>query len=244
MRTCRFDFGPLVKTFRIGPLGPGDDSGSETLTVEEAEARVLRPPVDCRRVIAVADNFSLVQERDDFEPLVFLKDHVSVRGHNENVAVDGAQLETWGEPELAVVLRDTPRSPSAKHAAASVLGYTIANDFTSRDDSGRDHHLARYKCGVDRLALGPWLDTEFTPGDQLIAGWQDGTVIRAGRVSEMRMEPLEIISWLSKWMVLGANDVVLTGAPSRVGERAFLTVGCRYSCSIEGLGVLSNGYGR
>ncbi len=244
MRICRLDVGPAMKSVRVENLGPDEDTDIETLPPEEAAARVLRPPVDCRRVIAIADNFSPADERDSSEPLVFLKDHVSVRGHNERVALDIADLETWGEPELAVVLRDTPKSSSANHVAAAVLGYTIANDVTARDDSQRDHHLARYKCGVDRLALGPWLDTEFTPGDQLIKGSQDGAVIRAGRVSDMRMGPLEIVSWLSKWLVLGANDAILTGSPPRVGERVFLTAGSEYSCAIEGLGVLTNRYGR
>jgi 2-keto-4-pentenoate hydratase/2-oxohepta-3-ene-1,7-dioic acid hydratase in catechol pathway len=43
-------------------------------------------------------------------------------------------------------------------------------------------------------------------------------------------------------MTLEPGDVVLTGAPSRVRDRIYFKEGDRFTCTIEGLGELSNSF--
>lgn len=191
-----------------------------------------------RRIVAVAGNYPGVQGDENDDPLIFTKDHTSVALSGDPLHL--GELESWGEPELAVVLGDYPRSLSARHIGDAILGYTVANDVTARDGTERDHHLARYKCARDMMVLGSLPDPAFRPDGQIIRGLQDGRLIREGRLSEMRRSPVELISWIGTWMDWGPGDVILTGAPPRVGERVFLNDGAKYRCEVDGLDHIEN----
>ena len=106
----------------------------------------------------------------------------------------------------------------AGDAAASILGYTVANDVTARDQQKIDGQWTRAK-GYDTFCpLGPWIDTDFDPSDAVIRTELIGldgqtTVKQQSRTSLMLHSVGEIVEWVSRVMTLLPGDVILTGTP-------------------------------
>ncbi len=148
--------------------------------------------------------------------------------------------KVWGEGELAVVLGASLSEAGEAEAKEAIFGYTIANDVTARRSGSHDHHLAFSKGSFTFCPLGPWIDTNFTPGDQLIRSIHNQMVLRSAKISDAALSPTESLAWISKWMTLEPGDVVLTGAPPRVRDRSYLRQGDTFVCEIEDLGSLRN----
>ena len=90
------------------------------------------------------------------------------------------------EGELAAVIGKPCRDVKAEDAASVILGYTVANDVTARDQQKADGQFTRAK-GYDTFCpLGPWIETELDPADLRVPpSWtaqvvQDGTHLRHG----------------------------------------------------------------
>jgi 2-keto-4-pentenoate hydratase/2-oxohepta-3-ene-1,7-dioic acid hydratase in catechol pathway len=85
--------------------------------------------------------------------------------------------------------------------------------------------------------LGPWIETEFVPGNQRITTTVNGEVKQDAHLSDMIFKVPEIINFVSSIMTLLPGDVIITGTPAGIGpmpEKSTVAV------SIEGLGQLTN----
>ena len=172
------------------------------------------------------------------EPLVFLKPRSAVVGPGAAIALPTTQSElVHHEGELAVVMGRRACCITAGAAEAHILGYTLMNDVTARDLQRRDGCFSRAK-GFDTFApLGPWIDTDFRPGEQRLRVHVNGELRQDGRLDEMIFDVLTLVSWVSHIMTLEPGDIIATGTPSGVGV---LTPGDTVSVDIEQLGVLTN----
>ena len=118
-----------------------------------------------------------------------------------------------------------------------ILGYTIANDVTARDQQRADVQFTRGK-GYDTFCpLGPWIETELDPSDLEVSTELDGDVMQDGRTSDMVFTVGEIIEFVSGIMTLLPGDVLLTGTPAGVGP---MVAGQTVSVTVEGIGTLTN----
>ena len=174
------------------------------------------------------------------EPLVFIKPSSSVIGPEEAIVSPFAEIEAWGECELGVVIGKKLSKATTEEANSAVFGYTIGNDVSCENVFGWDHHLARSKGADTFCVLGPWIDTGYDPNGKYICGHHNKTLIREGYCNERIWQEPELLVWLSSWLTLEPGDVILTGAPSRVRKRIYFEEGDRFTCSIDGLGELSN----
>ena len=68
--------------------------------------------------------------------------------------------------------------PAAK-ALDGVLGYTVANDVTARDQQTADGQWTRAKGHDTFCPLGPWIETELDPSDLEIRREVDGRAASA-----------------------------------------------------------------
>jgi len=206
----------------------------------------------CRpgKIIAVAHNFlgKDQKENSEYEPSFFLKPSTSVCGPGTIISNPFPGLPMWGEPELAVVVKNRLNNATINDVKSGILGFTIANDLTVENIYQRDHHLARSKCPDKFCPIGPWIDTEFDPTNCLIEGIQNGHVVRSGNVKDQIWQWPKILQSLSNWITLEPWDVILTGNPpdfsggmetSSPGMR-FLENGDNYTVRIQGLGELTN----
>jgi len=207
------------------------------LNVDEVE---FLPPILPTKIICIALNYSNSPNNEAFEPVVFLKPPSSLIGNNGKIESPFILLDVWGESELGIVINKQAKNITEKESISYILGYTIANDVTANNIDNRDHHLARSKCADSFCAVGPWIDTDFNPGNNCIQGFQNNILIRESNLNKRIWGDAKIISWLSSWMTLEPGDLILTGAPPRVTNKIFLKNNDVYSCKIENLGILEN----
>src|SRR5690606_15859020 len=141
------------------------------------------------------------------------------------------------EGELAVVIGRPCKDVPAAKAAEVILGYTVANDVTARDQQRHDGQWTRAK-GYDTFCpLGPWIETSLDPGDLEITTEVDGEVRQRSRTYLLRHDIPRIIertSSVRRWL---PGDVVLTGTPEGVGP---LAAGQNVSVTVAGIGTLTN----
>jgi len=118
-----------------------------------------------------------------------------------------------------------------------IFGYTVANDVTARPLQKVDGQWTRAKSFDTFCPLGPWIDTEFLPGSQLVEARLDGEVKQSEPLHSMIFKIPEIIEFITSVMTLLPGDVILTGTPAGIGP---MGAGSEIVVSVAGLGSLSN----
>ena len=171
------------------------------------------------------------------EPLIFLKPPSSVVGDGDDVVYPGQSSDLHHEAELAVVIGRACRNVATTDALAYVRGYTCANDVTARDLQKRDHQWTRGK-GFDTFCpLGPGLVSEIDPSSLHVVMRVNGEVRQDGNTADMIFSVPELISYISSFMTLLPDDVILTGTPAGVGA---VQRGDLMEVEVEGIGILHN----
>ncbi|MGM0578186.1 MAG: fumarylacetoacetate hydrolase family protein [Myxococcota bacterium] len=200
------------------------------------------PPVRPSKIVCIGKNYRA--HADEMggqvpeQPLIFLKAPSALIGHEGRIVYPTGQTDlVHHEGELAVVIGRRTRRVSPEEAPRHVLGYTILNDVTARDLQRKDVQFARAK-GFDTFApMGPWLDTDFEPGEQRLTTTVNGEVRQDAPLSDMVFPPHALVSYVSRGMTLEPGDVIATGTPSGVGP---LVPGDTVEVTLEGLGTLRN----
>jgi 2-keto-4-pentenoate hydratase/2-oxohepta-3-ene-1,7-dioic acid hydratase in catechol pathway len=142
------------------------------------------------------------------------------------------------EGELAIVIGGLPvRRLRAEDASSAILGYTIANDVTAREQQKSDGQWTRGKGHDTFCPLGPWIETNLDPSGLDLRTELDGELKQDGNTSDLLHGVGEILEWITAGMTLLPGDVVLTGTPAGVGP---MTAGQTVSVSVEGIGTLTN----
>jgi 2-keto-4-pentenoate hydratase/2-oxohepta-3-ene-1,7-dioic acid hydratase in catechol pathway len=249
MKVVRMEAGPSIhygvldgENIQIWSDAPWKGGVPAEQNIPLTEARLLAP---CQpgKVIGMAINFpGATGLAPDFkEPLVFLKTGTSVIGSGETIISPFSDTRVWGECELGVVIgKRLSRCTTDEALSGGVFGYVIGNDVSAENVQGWDHHLPRSKAADTFCALGPWIDTDFQPQGKTIRGYHNQILIREAIASDRLWAEPDLLVWLSSWMTLEPGDVILTGAPARLRERLYLQTGDSYTCTIDGLGELTN----
>lgn len=205
------------------------------------EVKLLAPVLPRSKVVCVGKNYSDHAKEMGGEvppePIIFLKPNTSVAGPNDVIHWPWMSERIDHEAELAIVIgricKDVPR----ERVNEVIFGYTIANDITARDLQSRDGQWTRAK-GFDTFCpIGPWIDTDFLPGNQEITCTVNGELKQKATLNQMMFDVPEIIHFITSVMTLLPGDVILTGTPAGIGpipEKGTVT------CAISGLGELTN----
>lgn len=141
------------------------------------------------------------------------------------------------EGELAVVISRPCKDVPAARAKDNILGYTIGNDVSARDQQQSDGQWTRAKGHDTFCPIGPWIVTDVDPADLAIRTEVNGVLKQDSRTSLMMHDVGAIVEWISAVMTLLPGDILLTGTPEGVGP---IEHGDTVSVSIEGIGTLSN----
>jgi len=205
-----------------------------------ADVRVLAPILPSK-VICIGKNYAdHVREMGGeapANPVMFLKPSTSVIGPNLPIKLPPDSNRVDFEGELAAVIGQPCRDVPAARAAGVILGYTIANDVTARDQQKADGQWTRGKGHDTFCPLGPWIDTAIDPADVAISTTLDGETKQSSRTSLLLHDVPALVEWVSRVMTLLPGDVILTGTPAGVGP---MTAGQNVSITVEGLGTLTN----
>ncbi len=179
------------------------------------------------------------------EPVVFMKDPSTVIGPNDDVLVPRSPTKTDWEVELGVVIGATARYLDSADAAREVIaGYLVSHDVSEREfQLERGGQWDKGKSCETFNPAGPYLVPAGAVGDPQQLGlrlWVNGVERQNGSTANMIFPVLEVIRYLSQFMVLHPGDLVNTGTPAGVAlglpGTPYLGAGDVVELEIDGLG--------
>lgn len=181
-------------------------------------------------------------------PIIFTKATTSVVGPGDaiNSSLDVTQSVDY-EGELGVVIGRRAFKVKESEAMATVFGYTIINDVTSRELQKRHGQWVIGK-GIDTFCpMGPWLVTADEIEDVAkltLVTTVNGEKRQEASVADLIFDIPNLIATISATTTLLPGDIIATGTPVGVGigftPPKYLQPGDQVSVSITGLGELHN----
>lgn len=230
------------KTIRLiasDPLYAGIQPLDTTLKL--SDVRLLAPVIPRSKVVCIgknyADHAAEMGGEVPEEPIIFIKPNTSVIGPEDVIVWPTMSARVDHEGELAIVISKICKEVPRTKYRDVIFGYTVANDVTARDLQKKDGQWTRGKSFDSFCPIGPWIDTDFEPTDQLITAAVDGEIKQSAKLSDMIFKVPEIIEFVSTVMTLLPGDIILTGTPAGIGP---MNPGGEVTVTISGLGVLTN----
>jgi 2-keto-4-pentenoate hydratase/2-oxohepta-3-ene-1,7-dioic acid hydratase in catechol pathway len=205
-----------------------------------ADVRLLAP-ILASKVVCIgknyADHIAEMGGEAPADPVIFLKPNTAIVGPNVPIRLPVNASPVHFEGELAAVISRPCKDVTAARAAESILGYTIANDVSARDQQKSDGQWTRAKGHDTFCPVGPWIVTDVDPADLELRTEVNGEVKQDSRTSLMIHDVGAIVEWISAVMTLLPGDLILTGTPAGVGP---IEDGDIVNITISGIGTLSN----
>lgn len=242
------DVGDLIRVRDWRERVRGDLATGERVPVTAADlaAPVLRPAKIICCGLNYRDHIAEMGREPPEYPTLFAKFAETLTGPADDIEIAGSAQVDW-EAELAVIVGHALYRADRETAAASILGYTVANDVSCRDWQHRTLQWFQGKTWEGSTPLGPAIVTadEIDPQRGLeIRCEVDGVTMQASHTSELVFDAATLLSYISQFMRLGPGDVVLTGTPGGVGSAAdpprWLRDGEFLTTTIDGIGSLTN----
>jgi 5-oxopent-3-ene-1,2,5-tricarboxylate decarboxylase / 2-hydroxyhepta-2,4-diene-1,7-dioate isomerase len=217
--------------------------GSQGTTFDPADV-VWLPPVVPQKVVGLALNYADHAEElglaSPEEPALFFKPLSSLIGHRGAVVAPANIEYMHYEVELAVVIGRAARRVKAGNAMDYVLGYTIANDVTVRDFVHNFYRPPVKAKGFDTFGpMGPYLviDEIDDPSNIELRAYVNGELRQTGNTSLLIRDIPALIEYITEFMTLEPNDVILTGTPKGISH---VYPGDVMRLEVDGLGSLEN----
>ncbi|KAI8665753.1 hypothetical protein NCS57_00797600 [Fusarium keratoplasticum] len=132
------------------------------------------------------------------------------------------QLDDCGdyESELAVIIGKTAKNVSEAEALDYILGYTAANDISSRTSQLNQSQWSFSKGFDGTCPLGPVVvSTSMIPDISTLwlRGIKNGKVLQDCGINDLIFSVPKLVSFLSQSTTLPAGTVIITGTPAGVG---------------------------
>ncbi len=204
----------------------------------------LLAPILASKVVCVGKNYADhvaemggADAAPPADPVIFMKPSTTIIGPGVPIVLPPTSSNVHFEGELAVVIGRPCKDVPAERAVDVVLGYTVANDVTARDQQAADGQWTRAKSHDTFCPLGPWIETVLDPSDLDLRTEVDGVLFQDSSTALLLHDVGEIIEWISAVMTLLPGDVILTGTPAGVGP---LSDGQSVSITVDGIGTLTN----
>lgn len=212
-----------------------------TLNVSALDGCLFLAPCEPTKVVGLAHNYkSLVGEMESYTPpLLFLKSNNALAGYGETVTIPPGESRSWLEVELSMVIGRRACNLKPDEGLSHVFGFTVANDMTTENLAGRDHHLAQSKSRNGFCPCGPFLVPGVASDDLKITSNIDGEQKQEGRTADRLLTDAEAIAYVSQYLTLEPGDLVITGTCDG-WKTATLTPGCTMEVSVENIGTLRN----
>ncbi|KAI8651884.1 FAA-hydrolase domain-containing protein [Fusarium sp. Ph1] len=216
----------LVEIFSgVSILSPGKATG-----VIEIIDRILSPlakeEVGTIRCIGLnyKQHAAEVQMDIPSTPTVFLKPATAIGDPwpAPTILPKLTQLDDCGdyESELAVIIGKTAKNVSEAEALDYILGYTAANDISSRTSQLNQSQWSFSKGFDGACPLGPVVvSTSVIPNISTLwlRGLKNGKVLQDCGINDLIFSVPKLVSFLSQSTTLPAGTVIITGTPAGVG---------------------------
>jgi 2-keto-4-pentenoate hydratase/2-oxohepta-3-ene-1,7-dioic acid hydratase in catechol pathway len=184
-------------------------------------------------------------------PMLFIKASNTLQNPLDPILIPRRSTQIDYECELAVIIGKTAKNVSRDRALDYVLGYSAANDVSSRDwqreKSLGGGQFARGKSFDTFCPLGPAILTKDeipNPNALRIKTILNGQVMQDHTTGDMIFDVPTLIESLSSTMTLRAGSIILTGTPQGVGfartPPVWMKAGDTCVVEIEKIGRLEN----
>lgn len=183
-------------------------------------------------------------------PYLFFKPRTALIADGEAILVPPARDKVDWECELAVVVGRRASHVPLERARDFIFGYTLENDVSDRGGRGDARMGSDWLVGKahDTFApLGPFVVPKEFVGDPQKLGIRfslSGTLMQDSSTDRMTHTVDELLHYASNILTLRPGDVISTGSPAGVGSARnppiFMKPGDVASCTIEGIGTLTN----
>ncbi|KAJ3547725.1 hypothetical protein NM208_g1362 [Fusarium decemcellulare] len=186
-------------------------------------------------------------------PTVFTKPSGALNGPFSDVLFNPQCKNMDYEGELAVIIgKECKNVTTASDALAHVLGYTVANDVSSRfwqvpEICGNQHGYAKSFDGF--APLGPVIASPQAIGnigDLTLVTRVNGDERQRAKLDDLLFGVADLIVHLSRGTTLKAGTVILTGTPGGVAAflkpPAWLKDGDTVEVAISNIGTIKNRY--
>jgi len=178
------------------------------------------------------------------EPILFSKAASALSGPYDPVIRPKDSQKLDYEVELGVVIGAPCEHVSESEALSRVAGYALVNDVSERAfQIERGGQWIKGKSAPSFGPTGPWLVTADEipdPQNLALSLKVNGEQRQNSNTSDMIFSVAEIISYMSRFMVLQPGDLIATGTPEGVGmglkPQRFLQPGDVMELQVEGLG--------
>jgi len=210
-------------------------------------------PIEPVNVICIGLNYT--KHADELglpypkNPVVFNKPPSSAVGHGAKVVKPRASQKMDYEVELVVVIGKACKDVTTEQALDYVLGYTVANDLSTRDWQKNPELAGGQWCrskGFDGFSpLGPVLVTKDeipNPNKLWLKSFVNGEKRQDSSTTDFIFNVQQIVSFLSNGCTLMPGTVIMTGTPAGVAEgwpgQPWLKPGDKIVTEIESIGAL------
>jgi 2-keto-4-pentenoate hydratase/2-oxohepta-3-ene-1,7-dioic acid hydratase in catechol pathway len=233
----------------------GDLFGSFRVTDQRLAVEKLLAPIVPADILCIGLNYREHAKESGGQipenPMLFIKAGNTLTNPFDPILIPRRSSQIDYECELAVVIGKAAKRVSRERALDYVLGYTAANDVSSRDwqreKSLGGGQFARGKSFDTFCPLGPAIMTRDeikNPNALRIKTILNGQTMQDNTTADMIFDVPTLIESLSSTMTLRPGSVILTGTPQGVGfartPPVWLKAGDRCVIEIEGIGRLEN----
>ncbi len=209
------------------------------------EAVRLLTPVSPKNFIALWNNFYERAEKEKLDipahPLYFTKTSSCLLPAGGTVLRPaGYDGDVVFEAELGVVIGQRCYQVDEQRVDDYIFGYTCVNDLTARGWLRADASFTQWtraKSCPTFGAVGPMIVDNFNPDEARVIAKVNGETLQDYPVADMIFSPRQIVSAISRDMLLLPGDVIACG--TSVGARG-MPENAVVEVIIEGLGVLGN----
>jgi 5-oxopent-3-ene-1,2,5-tricarboxylate decarboxylase/2-hydroxyhepta-2,4-diene-1,7-dioate isomerase len=202
------------------------------------------PPVAPTKVVGLvlnyADHAKELGLDAPTDPVLFFKPLTSLIGHGALIIRPAVAEQLHYEVELGVVIGRHCRKVKAADAFDVIRGYTVGNDVTARDYITNYFRPPVKAKGYDTFGpLGPWvvIDEDIDPDNVELRAYVNGELRQQGHTSNLIHKVGPIIEYISEFMTLEPNDVILTGTPEGI---SYVQPGDVLRVEAVGIGALEN----
>jgi len=222
-------------------------------TGRKASVKTHLSPIKPTSVICIGLNYS--KHADELglpypkNPVIFWKPPGSAVGHGAKVVKPRITQRMDYEVELVVVIGKACKDVTTEQALDYILGYTVANDISTRDWQKVPELAGGQWCrskGFDGFSpLGPVLVTRDEikdPNNLWLRSYVNGEKRQDSSTTDFIFKVQEVVSFLSCSNTIEAGTVIMTGTPAGVAEgikgQPWLKPGDKVVTEIENIGAL------
>lgn len=213
--------------------------------IVEEKSVIWLTPIEPRTVFALglnyADHAAELSFNAPSEPIVFLKGPNTFIGHQAYTRRPADATYMHYECELAVIIGDTAKNVKKEDAYKYVKGYSVANDYAIRDYLENYYRPnLRVKNRDTCTPFGPWIvdkNDVVDPMNLKLTTFVNGELVQEGSTADMIFDIPSLIEYLSSFLTLSENDVILTGTPK---GSVNTVIGDVVITEVEGIGRLLN----